>query len=135
MNMFGWNQSKLARIAELEEQNRELQEIRESLLHEVGRIQGEFMVMRDVVDECRECSEQQRNIAERLEKERDDLVAENKSVHNIGIEYRESAERFSGQNDDLRRKLDDSLTKICKLHERIAVLENAIRTAVSIAGL
>jgi len=71
--MFGWNQNKLARIAELEEQNRELQEIRESLLHEVGRIQGEFMVMRDVVDEYREGSEQQRNIAERLEKERDDL--------------------------------------------------------------
>jgi chromosome segregation ATPase len=63
----------LARIAELEEQNRELQEIRESLLHEVGRIQSEFGVMRGIVDEYREGSEQHRTIAERLEKERDDL--------------------------------------------------------------
>jgi len=82
MSIFSWNErksariaelDKLARIAELEEQNRELQKIRESLLHEVGRIQGEFMVMRDVVDEYREGSERHRNIAERLEKERDDL--------------------------------------------------------------
>ena len=71
MGLFCWNKSKLARIAELEEQNRELQEIRESLLHEVGQIQGEFLVMRDVVDEYREGSVQHRNMAEGLEKERD----------------------------------------------------------------
>jgi chromosome segregation ATPase len=73
MGMFGWNESKLARIAELEEQIRALQEIRESLLHEVERIQGEFMVMRGIVDESREGVEQHRNIADQLEKERDDL--------------------------------------------------------------
>ena len=72
MGMFAWNKSKLARIAELEQQNRELQEIRKSLAKE---------------------------------------------------------------RDDLKARLDDCLATICKLHERVAVFENAIRTAVSIAGL
>jgi chromosome segregation ATPase len=73
MGMFAWNESKLARIAELEQQVRELQEIRESLLHEVERIQGEFMVMRGIVDESRKGVEQHRNIADQLGKERDEL--------------------------------------------------------------
>jgi predicted RNase H-like nuclease (RuvC/YqgF family) len=90
MSLFNWNESKLARIAELQSENAKLRKMCDEVLESEHRMNVQAM---------------------RLQKEKDELIV------------------------DLRRKLDDSLTTICKLHERMAVLENAIRTDVSIAGL
>ena len=116
MSIFSWNErksariaelDKLARIAELENENRELRLARDELL-------ADNKVLEETCDELR---------------------SENKSLHNVGMGYRESAERLAKERDESKLRLDDCLTKICKLHDRAAVFESAIRTAVSIAGL
>jgi hypothetical protein len=70
-----------------------------------------------------------------LQSAHDDLIARNEKLASMGVEYRDSAERLKKERDESKLRLDDCLTKICKLHDRVAVFENAIRTAVSIAGL
>lgn len=112
-NGLGWSH-KDKQIKELRAENVKLQKLCDKVLESEHRLNVQVV---------------------RLQEEKDKLIFDNKSNQNVEMEYRESAERFSGQNDDLRRKLDDSLTTICNLHQRMAVLENAIRTAVSIAGL
>lgn len=114
MSIFSWSESNSAKIAELQSEN---------------------VKIRKMFDEVLE-SEHNLNVkVEKLQLANDELIAENKSLNNIGIEYRESAERLAKERDESKLRLDDCLTQICKLHDRVAVFENAIRTAVSIAGL
>ena len=114
MGLFCWNKSKLARIAELQSENVKLRNVCDEVLEREHELDVQVL---------------------KLQAENDNLVAENKSVHNIGIEYRDSAERLAKERDELKVRLDGCQTEICKLHNRLDVFENAIRTAVSIAGL
>jgi hypothetical protein len=114
MSIFSWNESKSERILELQSENVKLRSELDEVLESNCELDAQVIL---------------------LQSAHDDLLAENKSLHNIGMQYRESAERLKKERDDLKLRLDDCLTKICTLHERVAVLENAIKTAVSISDL
>jgi len=101
MGLFCWNKSKLTRIAELEQRNRELREIRDGLLAE-----NKF-----------------------LEETRDLLISENKSLDNVGMGYRESAERLGNERDHLKEQLETRTKQFVSMKNYKASLEYVITEA------
>jgi hypothetical protein len=101
MNMFGWNQSKLARIAELEKQNQELRLARDELLAD-----NKF-----------------------LEETCDELRSENKSLYNVGMSYRDSAVELGDERDHLKEQLEYRTKQFKSTENYTANLEHAITEA------
>lgn len=61
----------------------------------------------------------------------DELIAENKSNHSVGVEYRDSAQRLSVQVEDLQRQVTTRNMDIVDLKNRVKRLECAITQAVN----
>lgn len=64
-----------------------------------------------------------------LQAENDELIAENKSNHNIGIEYRDSAQRLSVQIEDLQRQITTRNMDIVNLKNQLKKLTDSITRA------
>ena len=101
MGLFSWNQSKLARIAELEEQNRELRFARDGLLSD-NKV---------------------------LEETRDQLISEKKSLDNSVMFYRDSAEQLENERAYLKAQLEFRTKQFMSTENYTANLEYAITEA------
>jgi hypothetical protein len=66
-----------------------------------------------------------------LQAANDELISENKSNHNVGVEYRDSAQRLSVQVEDLQRQVATRNMDIVALKNRVKRLEDAITQAVN----
>jgi primosomal protein N'' len=87
--------------------------------------------LRRLYDEVLE-SEHNLNVqVEKLQATNDELIAENKSNHNVGVEYRDSAQRLSAQVEDLQRQVTTRNMDIVALKNRVKRLECAITQAVN----
>ena len=58
-----------------------------------------------------------------LQAENDELIAENKSNHSVGVEYRDSAQRLSVQVEDLQRQVTTRNMDIVALENRVQNLQ------------
>lgn len=92
-------------------------------------LRAENVTLRRLYDEVLE-SENNLNVQiAKLQATNDELIAENKSNHTIGIEYRTSAERLSVHVEDLQRQVTTRNMDIVALKNRVKSLEYAITKA------
>ena len=104
-NVMGWTSDKDKQIEELRAENGKLRRMYDEVLE----------------------SEHNLNVqVEKLQATNDELIAENKSNHNVGIQYRTSAERLSLQVDDLTQQIATRNTQIVNLKNRVQNMENSI---------
>ena len=93
-------------------------------------LRAENVTLRRLYDEVLE-SENNLNVQiAKLQATNDELIAENKSNHTIGIEYRTSAERLSVHVEDLQRQVTTRNMDIVALKNRVKHLENSIARCV-----
>lgn len=92
-------------------------------------LRAENVTLRRLYDEVLE-SENNLNVQiAKLQATNDELIAENKSNHTIGIEYRTSAERLSVQVEDLQQQVTARNMQIVNLKNQMKKLTDSITMA------
>lgn len=107
-NVIGWTSDKDKQIEELRAENAKLRKMCDEVLESEHNLNVQVL---------------------ELQAANDELIAENKLNHNVGIEYRTSAERLSGQNEDLQRQIAIRNIQIVTLKNRVQKLANSITMA------
>ena len=93
---------------------------------QIEKLRAENVKFRKMCDEVLETENRLKSQITELQAANDELIAENKSNHNIGIQYRTSAERLSLQVDDLKQQIAIRNTQIVNLKSRVQNMENSI---------
>ena len=104
-NVIGWTSDKDKQIEELRAENDKLRRLYDEILESEHRLSVQV---------------------DKLQLTNDELIAENKSNHNVGVEYRTSAERLSLQVDDLTQQIATRNTQIVNLKNLVQNMENSI---------
>ena len=117
-NVIGWTSNQGNQIEELRAENVTLNKLR-----------AENVTLNKRCDVLIEIENRLKVQITELQAANDELIAENKSNHNVGIEYRTSAQRLSVQVEDLQRQVTARNMQIVNLKNQMKKLTDSITKA------